>query len=145
MNRKVGIRPMRMSLHFLLFALVLTGCQKATETKSDPTPVWFLENYDATRGFTFTKNMMVEYVATCLEPSKVVFTQDPAAHKIGTSSVADCTDLLEHARPFEALPVTVTRDNLLVAMSGHEYHFKIIAVRPTPEPKPENGGTAGDE
>jgi hypothetical protein len=113
--------------------------------QSDPAPIWFLENYDATRGFTFTKNMMVEYVATCLEPSKVVFTQDPATHKIGTSSVSDCTELLQHAGPFEALPVTITRDNLLVALSGHEYHFKIIAVRPTPEAKAENGGTAGDE
>jgi hypothetical protein len=140
------IPTMRMPLHLLLFALVLMGCQKATETKSNPTPIWFLESYDATRGFTFTKNTMVEYVATCLEPSKVVFTQDPATHKIGTSSVPDCTDLLQHARPFEALPVTIAGDNLSVAMIGHEYHFKIMAVRrPTPEPKAENDGTAPDE
>jgi hypothetical protein len=111
-----GQTAVRQVLIPIFLVLGLVGCQKASEVKhaSDSAPLWLLESYDASKGYTFTKNMMAEYVATCLEPPE-----------------GDCTELLSHVGTFENLSVTVSGNRLLVATKEHEYHFKIVAVRTT--------------
>lgn len=105
-------------LRGFFLAVGLIGCQRAQETKPapDPGPIWFLDSYAASRGYTFSRDMLVKYVATCLEPSSTA------------PSESGCVDLLPHVGTFDQLSVTTSGTSLLVTTKEREYHFRIIAV-----------------
>ncbi len=114
----------------VVFILSLTGCQKSSETNPAPTtrPIWMMDSYSEKRGFTFTENMMVEYVATCLEPNKIHTATDATDHIVFDSG-SPCLDLIPLVGRFDQLSVTTSGTDLTLAANGREYHFKIRAVR----------------
>lgn len=117
-------------LGLLLVTFGLLGCQKA-EPAPAPAPMWFLESYDADKGFTFSKDMLVDYVVTCesFRPNTVTFYSDPSTGSVAAHG--DCTALLPVVGSLEGLsgPVTIRDNHLLLRANGGEYAFKIVAVR----------------
>ena len=72
--------------------------------------------------------MMVEYVATCLEPDKLHTARDASDRMVFESGSA-CIDLLPLVGTFNQLSVTTSGTDLTLRANGREYHFKIRAVR----------------
>jgi|GEM_PF-4272085 len=116
-------------LGLLLVVAGLVGCQKAPEPA--PAPMWYLESYDAARGFTFSKDMLVHYVATCesFKPTRVLFEKDPTTGKVGVAH-GDCTGLLPLVGTLENISgnLTITDNHLLLSTRDGEYSFKIVSV-----------------
>ena len=116
----------------ILFTLGLVSCQGSSGNKPlpDTKPVWMLDSYSESNGFTFTKNMMVEYVTTCAEPDQVHTAKD-AKNQLVFVSGGGCIDLIPVVGTFDQLSVTTSGTELTLAVNGREYHFKIRSVRST--------------
>jgi hypothetical protein len=116
----------------LCLFLSLLGCRNAPQAKPDPSaPVWFLTGYDSAKGFTFSENLLVDYVATCesFRPARVTFSKDPdTGMTTDVQKHPDCTGLLPLIGGFQQLHVTTNNNDLMLTTDGGVYDFKIVSV-----------------